>query len=150
MAGNKEIGKTTAVETFEARGVNGESYRKSTDGLEASGIGSGSLEMVGDRRVNGEPEVNPEVLEHAIEVLETKNKKWYAYLTTRDFWFVLALGYVLSSSFSSILQIMCSADDLVTDKSSHSASQQQTHSPPSSSTKGPQSPPSKLYSTTSS
>ena len=100
MANNKEIGKTSAVETFEARGVNGESYRKSTDGLETSGNGSGSIEMTGEGRGHGDADLNPEVLEHAIEVLETKNRKWYAYLTTRDFWFVLALGYVLLFPYS--------------------------------------------------
>ncbi|KUJ06344.1 DUF914-domain-containing protein [Mollisia scopiformis] len=102
---SKEFGaKTTAVETYEA---NGESYHKGSDGLEASGEGSGSIQMTGDGQVNGD--VNPEVLEHAIEVLETKNKKWYAYLTTRDFWFVLALGQVLAlcitatNTFSTLL-----------------------------------------------
>lgn len=96
---SKDFGsKTTAVETFEARGVNGESYRKSSDGLEGSGEASGGMEMVGERQVNGD-EVDPEVLEHAIAVLETKNNKWYAYLTTRDFWFVLVLGYIFLFSF---------------------------------------------------
>lgn len=134
---DKEVGKTTAMETFEARGVNGESYLKSTDGLGASGN-----EMIGDGYVNRDADVNPEVLEHAIEVLETKNKKWYAYLTTRDFWFVLALGYVLLSQGS------CNANHII-DKSSPYASRLQTHSLPSSSIKELPSQLSKLCSTTS-
>jgi hypothetical protein len=85
--------KTSALETHE-RHV-GDSY-KSSDGLEGNGDGSGSIEMVGEIGVNGNgDEVDPEVLEHAIEALEKKKTAWYAYLTTRDFWIVLMIGYVL-------------------------------------------------------
>lgn len=38
--------------------------------------------------------VSPEVLEHALESLETQKTAWYAYFTTKDFWLVLALGLV--------------------------------------------------------
>lgn len=99
--------KTSAVETHE-RHV-GDSY-KSSDGLEGNGEGSGSIEMVGERGVNGNgDEVDPEVLEHAIEALEKKKTAWYAYLTTRDFWIVLIIGQTLAlcitgtNTFSSLL-----------------------------------------------
>jgi hypothetical protein len=96
MASKTVETKTTAIETYER--PLGESYRKSSDGLEGNGDESGSIEMVrneyeGVRGVNGE-NVDGVVLEHAIEVLEGKKKAWYAYLTTKDFWMVLVLGYV--------------------------------------------------------
>ena len=101
--------KTSEVETQE-RHVGG-SY-KSSDGLEGNGDGSGSIEMVGERGINGNGvEVDPEVLEHAIEALEKKKTAWYAYLTTRDFWIVLMIGYVFQSImkvFSIIMGIQTS------------------------------------------
>ncbi len=74
-------------------------YRKDHDGLD--GDGSGSLAMVNEQRVGEGDEVDPEVLQHAIEVLEKKKTAWYAYLTTLDFWFVLLLGYVCVLLFDS-------------------------------------------------
>ena len=50
------------------------------------------MEMVGDRGVSGEDEVDPVVLNHAIEALEKRRTAWYAYLLTRDFWLVLVIG----------------------------------------------------------
>ena len=103
MASKTTEVKTSAVETHE-RHV-GDSY-KSSDGLEGNGDGSGSIEMVGERGVIGDGnEVDPEVLEHAIEALEKKKTAWYAYLTTRDFWVVLMIGYVfqLTINIHSIL-----------------------------------------------
>lgn len=47
---------------------------------------------VGDRE--NHDNVSPEVLEHGIEAIEGKKSAWYAYLTTRDFWLVLTIGYV--------------------------------------------------------
>jgi hypothetical protein len=118
--------KTSAVETHE-RHV-GDSY-KSSDGLKGNGDGSGSIEMVGERGVNGDgDEVDPEVLEHAIEALEKKKTAWYAYLTTRDFWIVLMIGYVLSIGY------WCTfITNGKTDKFLPSASLPPTRSPPSSS-----------------
>jgi solute carrier family 35 protein F1/2 len=87
----KNATKTSAIETQQDMGiahVNGESY-KNSDGLEVTGEESGSMEM----RAQGEEDgVDGEVLEHAIEVLESKKQAWYAYLLTRDFWLVLVIG----------------------------------------------------------
>lgn len=89
---NKNLAtKVTGVETYAVG--NGEGYRKSSDGLE--GNGSGSVEMTGPRVVSNDDEVDPEVLEQAIQALENKKTAWWAYLTTRDFWLVLLIGYVL-------------------------------------------------------
>jgi solute carrier family 35 protein F1/2 len=89
--------KTSAVETHER--IVGENY-KSSDGLEGNGDGSGSIEVAGERAINGGGEkVDAEVLEHAIEALEKRKTAWYAYLTTRDFWLVLMIGYVLPHLF---------------------------------------------------
>jgi solute carrier family 35 protein F1/2 len=74
---------------------NGDSYGKSSDGLEV--MGSDGMEMAGQRGVMNVDEVDPEVLEHAIEALENKKTAWWAYLTTRDFWLVLLIGYVFPS-----------------------------------------------------
>lgn len=43
-----------------------------------------------------EEEVDAVVLEQGIQALENKGRKWYAYLLTKDFWIVLAIGYVAS------------------------------------------------------
>lgn len=86
--------KVTGVETYAVG--NGESYRKSSDGLE--GNGSGSVEVTGQRGVTNAEDVDPEVLEHAIQALENKKTAWWAYLTTKDFWLVLLIGYVLLSN----------------------------------------------------
>lgn len=78
---SKIDGKTTAVETHI-----GEGYRKSGDGVD--GVEGPGMEM----NNTGEEAVDAEALEHAIEALEKKKSAWYAYLTTVDFWIVLALG----------------------------------------------------------
>lgn len=78
---SKIDGKTTVVETHV-----GEGYRKSGDGID--GVEGRGMEM----NITGEEAVDAEVLEHAIEALEKKKSAWYAYLTTADFWIVLALG----------------------------------------------------------
>lgn len=91
MAAKHDGMKTAAIETHE-RGPMGETYRKSSDGLETNAQGTGSLDMAGERRV-GDDEVDPEILAHGLEALEGKKKAWYSYFTTRDFWIVLALGY---------------------------------------------------------
>jgi solute carrier family 35 protein F1/2 len=86
---SKTATKTTAIETQrEFDNGNGDSY-KSSDGLEAIGEESGSMEM---RAQAGEEEVDTEVLERGIEALEGKKKVWYAYLLTKDFWLVLFIG----------------------------------------------------------
>ena len=91
MENKNSASKATGVETYAVG--NGEGYRKSGDGLE--GNGSGSVEMTGQRAVTNAGEVDPEVLEHAIQALENKKTAWWAYLTTKDFWLVLLIGHVL-------------------------------------------------------
>lgn len=98
MASNND-GKTSAIETQERQVGNG--YRKSGDGID--GIDSNVAEL------NGAQPIDAEVLEHALETLEKKKTAWYAYLTTADFWIVLALGQVLAlcitatNTFSTLL-----------------------------------------------
>lgn len=98
MASEIEPGaKTTAIETH-ATPI-GE-YHKPSDGLHRNGESSRSIEMnTGVHGVNGEEGVDGTVLEHAIVAIEGKNKKWYAYLLTRDFWFVLLLGYFVPALY---------------------------------------------------
>lgn len=101
MSSDEMAGKKAAVET-NIRGLPGNNYRKASDGLESSGnaAGGGGLEMSdeGERGGSlGREEVNGQVLEEAIGMLEG-GKKWYSYLTTKEFWFVLLLGYVIFCS----------------------------------------------------
>ncbi len=79
--------KSSGVETHVVGGDG-----KGSDGLEARGENSGSMEMRADAHV-GE-EVDPEILERGIYALEARKTAWYAYLTTKDFWVVLVIGYV--------------------------------------------------------
>ncbi|TGO75129.1 hypothetical protein BELL_0232g00010 [Botrytis elliptica] len=81
--------KVAGVET-NVNALEGDRHAKSSDGAQ----GSGSFGMASDRATGDQ--VDGEILEHAIENLETKNKKWWAYLLTRDFWIVLILGQILS------------------------------------------------------
>ncbi|RKF61227.1 putative solute carrier family 35 member [Erysiphe neolycopersici] len=46
-------------------------------------------------------EISPEIVERGLEALENTKKKWYAYLKTRDFWLVLALGQILALCITS-------------------------------------------------
>jgi len=107
---SKNGSKTTAIEAHEI--PIGESYRKSTDGLEVSnGEGSGSIEMIGNEGIRSidDEVLDPIILEQAIEALEGKRTTWYAYFLTRDFWLVLAIGQILAlcitatNTFSSLL-----------------------------------------------
>ncbi|KAK0101352.1 hypothetical protein ONS95_006527 [Cadophora gregata] len=99
--------KSAFVET-NTRGPMGETYRKSSDGLETNAQPVSSLDINGERRVDDD-DVNPEVLEHALESLEGKKKSWYSYLLTKDFWIVLLIGQVLAlcitgtNTFSTLL-----------------------------------------------
>lgn len=87
--------RVTGVDTYAVG--NGESDRKSSDGSPVEVIGSNGMEM-SEHRVTNEDDVNPEVLEHSLQVLENKKTAWWAYLTTRDFWLVLLIGYVHPSA----------------------------------------------------
>lgn len=83
MASTDFDAKTTAVETH-ARKLGNE---------ESNDLGDGNDVSVEGPRADGSDEsIDEVVLEQAIEALESKKKKWWAYLTTRDFWFVLLLG----------------------------------------------------------
>ena len=85
--------ETKALEANERQIGNGEmGYRKKGDGFQDI-AGSGNMEMTSEVPM-GEDDVDPEVLQHAIEALEKKTA-WYAYLTTWDFWLVLLIGFVL-------------------------------------------------------
>lgn len=76
-----------AIETQE-RSM-GENYRKSTDGVERTG----AIEMNEDHvQITGDRVVDEEIVAQGLQALEGKKKHWYTYMTTKDFWFVLALG----------------------------------------------------------
>jgi len=93
--------KTSAVETHVTAIGNGATYRKSNDDFEISGSGSGSGNGVVVEEINkmdmAEPALSRIELATALQKIEGKKTKWYAYLTTRDFWIVIILGYVLSA-----------------------------------------------------
>lgn len=86
---SKNTAKTTAVET----NVNPvhDFYGKDT-GLEAGASGSGNVEPLS---YDGGLEPESVALARAIHELEGKKTHWYSYLTTKEFWIVLALGYVI-------------------------------------------------------
>lgn len=83
------MAKATGVETTEL--PVGQSYKAADDGMEHVRDGSGSIEMRGSGS-GSEDNIDGEVLEYAIQSLEGKRKHWYTYLTTKDFWLVLAIG----------------------------------------------------------
>ena len=85
MAPTDGDAKTTAIETRDRK----------LDHDEGTDLGNGSNEVsVDEPRAGGSEEaVDAVVLEQAIDALESKKTKWWAYLTTRDFWIVLLLGY---------------------------------------------------------
>ncbi|CZS93774.1 hypothetical protein WAI453_001217 [Rhynchosporium graminicola] len=99
--------KQAIIETNE-RGPMGETYRKSSDGLDSNALPVSSLDANGDRRVE-DTDVSPEVLANALETLEGKKKSWYSYLLTKDFWIVLLIGQILAlcitgtNTFSTLL-----------------------------------------------
>ena len=79
--------KTTAIETRDRKLDNDDSNELGNDSNEVS---------VDEPRAGGsEAAVDEVVLEQAIEALESKKTRWWAYMKTRDFWIVLLLGYAL-------------------------------------------------------
>jgi solute carrier family 35 protein F1/2 len=46
------------------------------------------------RGASNDSSTDPEVLGQAIGALENKKTSWFAYLTTKEFWIVLAIGYI--------------------------------------------------------
>jgi hypothetical protein len=135
-----------AIETQDRALGNDESY-KSSDDLNGNGLGHGSSEVSDEelRTAEGQETVDGLVLEQAIEAIESKKSKWWAYLTTREFWIVLLLGCVFLSLSSPLLN----ADHPI-DKSWLSASQQRILLLPSLPTEEPRSQLFKLSSTMSS
>ena len=68
---------------------NPESYRKNAELNELSSDHTGQA-----GRGHSDDSVDPDAVGDALNALENKKTVWYAYLTTRDFWIVLAIGYV--------------------------------------------------------
>lgn len=66
-----------------------------TDNEVRTDLGDGSkTTSIEEQRATGSQEaVDGVALERAIETLESKKTKWWAYLATRDFWIVLLIGY---------------------------------------------------------
>lgn len=52
--------------------------------------------MNGDHVHNGDEIVGEAVVAQGLYAIEGKKKHWYTYMTTKDFWVILALGYVFS------------------------------------------------------
>jgi hypothetical protein len=94
----------TAIETHDRALGNDQSY-KSSDGLKGNELGHGSNEVSDEelRTAEGQETIDGLVLEQAIEAIESKKSKWWAYLTTREFWIVLFLGYDSLSLSSPLL-----------------------------------------------
>jgi solute carrier family 35, member F1/2 len=92
--------KTSAVETHTISIGNGANYRKSEDDFGITGSRSGSGNGVGVEEINemdiDGPAPSRVELANALEKIEGRKTKWYAYLMTKDFWIVIVLGYVLS------------------------------------------------------
>jgi hypothetical protein len=85
--------KTSAIETHATGVDNGGSYRKSGEQI---GSPLGVRTEIGVAREQ-EMEADSEGVDRvdlavALQEIENKKHKWYAYLTTRDFWIVLLLG----------------------------------------------------------
>jgi solute carrier family 35, member F1/2 len=90
--------KKSPNETYTTAIGNGASYRKS-DGdfaINKSGSGSGSGNGVVVEEINemdmAENAPSGVELATALQKIEGRKTKWYAYLTTRDFWIVIVLG----------------------------------------------------------
>lgn len=56
--------------------------------------GSNELSSEEPRATGSEEAIDGVALERAIDALESRKTKWWAYLATRDFWIVLLIGYV--------------------------------------------------------
>jgi hypothetical protein len=94
MATNKEYRvNNTTVEAYE-----GNSHGKNRPGAALQNSGSSQAY---DHRGNSD-DVSPEVLGHALGALENRQTSWFSYLTTKDFWIVLGLGFVSFPYFKSI------------------------------------------------
>ena len=135
-------GKSSAIQTTTA-GYDVESYPSnnpySTHGpprvisVENDGLG-------GDERVG----------QSTIDAVDDSKKGLFAYFQTKDFYIVLVLGYLPPPSNRYSISLYEALTYSPPVKSSQSALQVPTPSPPSSSPPAPPSPPSKPFSTTSS
>jgi solute carrier family 35, member F1/2 len=99
--------KTSAIETHTTAIGNSSSYRKSNDDFGVTGSGFGSGNGVGVEEIN-EMDMAESVpsrieLATALQKIEGRKTKWYAYLTTKDFWIVIILGYVISPDATYLL-----------------------------------------------
>lgn len=84
--------KTSTIEAHAVGAVNESSYRKSTDDF---GTNTQISNSVGREVEEIDAGITREDLAVAIQVIEGKKHGWYAYFTTKDFWAVLVLGYIL-------------------------------------------------------
>lgn len=97
--------KTSVIETRSTIIGNDSSCRKSNDDFGPTTSGSGSGNGVGVKDGHeiymAEPVPSRMELATALQELERRKTKWYSYLTTKDFWIVLVLGYVFLSIYAS-------------------------------------------------
>lgn len=142
--------KKSANETHTTAIGNGASYRKSDGDFaineSGSGLGSGNGVVVEEINEMDMDETAPSSVElaTALQKIEGRKTKWYAYLTTRDFWIVIVLGYVLCSYMAYLLRDWMLTWYSIPDKSSPFASLQPTPSPLSLQTLERTFPPSRL------
>jgi hypothetical protein len=87
--------KASAVETHTTTIGSGANYRKANDDFGPSVSGPAYGVTDGHEMDMAEPVPSRIELATALQEIEGKKTKWYAYLTTKDFYIVLALGYVL-------------------------------------------------------
>lgn len=124
--------KKSAIETHTTAIGNGASYRKSDGDFAINESGSGSGNGVGVEEINemdmAETAPSSGELATALQKIEGRKTKWYAYLTTRDFWIVIVLGYVLCSYTAYLLRDWMLTWYSIQDKSSPFASLQPTPS----------------------
>jgi hypothetical protein len=74
-----------------------------TNDIPVTGLGTDSEERAAGRyEMEAADGVERVELAQAINEIEGKKKAWYAYLTTRDFWIVLLIGFVFLSVPSSL------------------------------------------------
>lgn len=99
MASTGDDMKSAAIETHDTQ-----------LGNERANLGDGSNEVSSGepRATDSEDTIDPAALGQALDALEAKKTKWWAYLATRDFWIVLLIGYVflLLSSRWLILMVL--------------------------------------------
>lgn len=90
--------KTSATETHTTAISAGSGNRKSNDDFGINESGSGLGNGVGVGEINEMDMAGPVPsrveLATALQMIEGRKTKWYAYLTTKDFWIVIIIGHV--------------------------------------------------------